>query len=132
VRVFVGGARAAVVGYWCDGGGYALVDPTRTATNAFALAPALVALPEAGAEVAVRKGMLVEVLAKRIWQAAVIVAVQPGVDLATVAFLKNGRRQHIALRSHTWRRLARGNDTDVDAAVRSLIAQAREARAAHT
>ena len=119
VRVYVGQTRSALLGVW-HAATYVLVDPTRTVLNAFDVAPALAQLPEGGYDVRVRRGLLVEVRVRKTWHVAQVVAVPPDTRCVVVRFLVSRSCLTLRLASPCWRRLARGNDTDVDAAVRAL------------
>lgn len=119
MRVYVGRARAAVVGVW-DKESFLLVDPSRTTLNAFDVAPSMVKLPEGGYTLDVRRGVMVEVRAKQMWHVAKVLDVFPQAETATVQFFLTGRRIQIALRSHSWRRLAKSDDTDIDRVMRML------------
>ena len=118
VRVYLGSTRAACMGYRTRDGRFQLVDPTRTSRNMFDIQP----LPDmSSSSIVVKRGLLLQVLCQTNWRSAQVTRVNPLDRTAEVRFLSNDRRLFISLASHSWRRLARGDNEDTDGVLRTLL-----------
>lgn len=122
VRVYLSRNRAAVFGYWKDTD-FTLVNPTNSALNAFDLASSMTCLSESGEDFCLRKNTVVLIKKGHTWRAASVENIYT--DTMSVKFLINGNRENVALHSHSWQRLARFNNTDVDRVIQNLLKDAR-------
>ena len=135
-RVGMDGARAAalVLGH---GDEVCVVDPLRTRANSFTLARSMMDVVDAGYVFHVAEKAVVQVLADRAhqarsrhkWVTAVVEAVDLDSDSFTVRTLEKPHAVQVLHRqSYHWRRLARGDDCDVDDVVRELLRRKQSAR----
>jgi hypothetical protein len=124
VRVFLGVAKGALFGYWSEGG-FLLVDPAKTVRNSFDMSPFLSPCLESGYDSCVRKGLLLEVKATRMWNLALVLYVERNEEMgdrAHVRFASSGKERWIPLHSSVWRRVSRDEEeSDIDLVFRSKI-----------
>ena len=117
VRVYLGATRAACVAFY-DGAGFRVVDPTRTFRNAFDIAP----MPDlASTSIELRAGLFVQILCQTRWRVAYVTKVSAFHRSAQVRFVCNDRVFMLDLTRHSWRRLARGDNEDIETTMRALI-----------
>lgn len=126
VRVFVGDAHSAVVGYWSQDA-FVLCDPTKTTVNSFAISRnELIGGALEDIFYLPTRESIIEVLAVQVWHVARVLHVIPYMNAARIEFLKTGRRTTIGLHTHAWRPLAHHGRSDSETVLRQLLRRSKE------
>ena len=115
-------SRAAMVGILGgDGDEVQLVDPCRSLMNGFDVERSQRTVYPQLFPYEVKPQCFLEVKQRTTWHVCVVLRVDKIMETAEVRLLLTSAVMTLSLRQHTWRRLARNSDTDVDAILRRFV-----------